>query len=155
MRKLAVPVVIGGVLALAAAACSSEDLAEEAIERSGGGDVDIDLDDVPDCFPDNTPVPDGTVQGGVGVGEGDAAVCTFVVDVEGTVAEVLDDYQAELEDAGYTTGTNFGQPGQQVLGMTKGDVGILVAGNQISGNASLSITAGTADVAGGTAPPPA
>ena len=155
MRKLAVTVVIGGVLALAAAACSSEDIAEEAIERSGGGDVDIDLDDVPDCFPDDTPVPDGSVQGGVGVGEGDASVCTFVIDVDGTVADVLDDYQGELEDAGYTVGTDLGQPGQEFFGVTKGDVGILVAATQVGGTASLSITAGTSDIVGNTAPPPA
>jgi hypothetical protein len=98
------------LLALAAG-CSAEDIAGVAAERASGGDVDIETGgDVPDCFPDDVPVPDGSIQGCVGVDQGDTAVCTFIVNVDGTTADVLADYRSELEDAGFTVQTELAQP---------------------------------------------
>ena len=55
--------------------------------------------------------------------------------------------------AGFTVQTELAQPGQEFFGVTEGDVGILVGAQQIGEEVALSISSGTADVVGGTAPP--
>lgn len=153
MRRIMITIVGGLLLTVGAAACSAEDVAENAIEKAGGGDVDIETGgDVPDCFPDGAPVPDGSVQGGIGVGEGTAAVCTFIVDVQGGAAAALADYRGELEDDGFTVGFDTSNAGSFAFGVTKGDVGILVGATENAGTTSISITSGSADVGGGAPP---
>ena len=157
MRRMAITM-LGGALALVgAAACDSdsigENIAEEAVEQAGGGDVDIETGgDVPDCFPDDAPVPDGQVQGGFGVGEGDEAICTFLVDVDGDIGEATDAYKSALEDDGWDIGFEAQSPDGEAFGASKGDVGLLISGGDASGVTSISITAGPADIAA-TEPP--
>ncbi len=136
MRRIMIMIVGGLLLTVGAAACSAEDVAENAVEKAGGGDVDIETGgDVPDCFP-----------------EGTAAVCSFIVDVDGGAAAALADYRGELEDDGFTVGFDTSNAGSFAFGVTKGDVGILVGATENGDTTSISITSGSADVGGGAPP---
>jgi hypothetical protein len=158
MRKLAITLLGGAVALVGAAACDSDDvsenIAEEIAEEAGdAGEVDIETGgDIPDCFPDDTPVPEGDPQGGFGVGEGDEAVCSFIVNVDGDVNDAVNSYKSELEDDGWEIGFEAEAADANSFGASMGDVGLLVAGSSASGQATISVTAGTADIAGNVPP---
>lgn len=122
-------------VSLALAACGGDSDAEraeraieEAIEQSGGGDVDIDLDDsgdgdvrietdegvfeasdggdLPALIADNVPVPDGWVSGGTSVVTADGQeVATATFTVADTAKAAFGELRAAMSAAGFTETT--------------------------------------------------
>lgn len=137
---------IAGLLAAGAAGCSSDDIAEQAIEQAAdaaGGDVDIDqegesfsvdtgdgegfsvesTDEVPAEVADLVPIPDGFAVESVTdtqMGEdGDGTSVQGQIDTDDPKA-VLDEIEAALADDGFETQTNSDIGGEMfTLMMTK------------------------------------
>jgi len=154
MRRMAITM-LGGALALVgAAACDSdsigENIAEEVVENAGdAGDVDIETGgDLPDCFPDDTPVPDGDVQFGFGAEDGGDALCNVTIEIDGDIGDALSEYRSALEDDGWDTGFEADSPEGELFGATKGDLGLFVTGSDAGGTSVINITAGDRAVAG-------
>ena len=115
--------------ALVLASCSPGDLigsaiekgVEKGVEAASGGEIDIDKDSgtisisgedgelsigggagLPDGFPDEVPLIDGEIGGGMRVSEGDTDGFMASVNAKGSISDVYDKATGLLEDAGFT-----------------------------------------------------
>ena len=93
-----------------------ESIVEGAVEQAGGGEVDLNSDGgVPDGFPSEIPLYDGTVIGGLGAGSvaegGGWTVIIEVPDLEASFTSINDQLVAagfESSFSGFTEGTGSG-----------------------------------------------
>jgi hypothetical protein len=118
VRRVGVGVFLGALAIAGVAGCDAEDTAERLAE-AGGGDVDIEVGDLPEGFPnDDVPLPEGDIVSGTTLGGGNEQVWTVIFNV-GEVEPAADDYRGELEGAGFQIDDTFSSetaPGQDVAG---------------------------------------
>lgn len=119
VRRVGIRVFMGALAIAGVAGCDAEDTAERLVEGAGGGDVDIEVGDLPEGFPkDDVPLPEGDVVSGTTLGGGNEQNWTVIFNV-GNVEDVADDYRGKLEDAGYQIDDTFSSetaPGQEGAG---------------------------------------
>ena len=140
----------GALALIGASACGDDD---DGATVPGGQDVDIETSQgVPDCFPDDAPIPDGDVKGGF-FNESDGGLCTFLVETDSDVTAAIDGYRSALEDDGWEVA--YEVPGEDgaSIGLTKGDDGIAVGGITANEATTLTVTSGTAESIASAAPP--
>lgn len=111
MRKAAISAAILGSVALSG--CSgdgfgdavgelAQDAAEQAINEATGGEASINLGDgasLPASWPETVPAPEFELQAAAATGSGWTAAAT-------APSLSVDDYVAQLEDAGFTAGSD-------------------------------------------------
>jgi len=145
LRHIAVTTVLGGALALAGAACD-RDLAGEGIRSTtdpiprptATAETQSSDADVPDCYPEDAPPPNGEVVSAISFSQDDTFVCTFTVEV-GELAPAMDGYRAELVADGWALA--FDTSGDtRSFAVTNGDVGMLVTGEPAGGASTMSVT---------------
>jgi len=137
----------GALALIGASACGDDDgggVDDLGIESSGG---------VPDCFPDDAPIPDGDVQGGISLDQGENTICTFTVRTDAGVNDAIESYKSALEDDGWELA--YEMPGEEgaSLGVTKGDDGISAGGTVLEDMTVLTVSASAAESVAGVAPP--
>ena len=148
VRRVGLTLIVGAIAVAGVAGCDAEDTAERLAEEAGGGDVDLELGDLPADFPtDDVPLPDGDVVSGTALGGGNEQTWTIVFRV-GEIEPAADDYRGALEDAGFEIQDTFsGVPGgEQPTGelvsfiATSSDYAVNVFGGGEGGEDVLSIT---------------
>lgn len=145
VRRVGISVFMGALAIAGVVGCDAEELVEEA----GGGDVDIEVGDLPEGFPkDDVPLPKGDIVSGTTLGGGNEQVWTVIFNV-GNVEDVADDYRGQLEDAGFQVDDTFSSetaPGQEGAGelvsftATTSDYLVNVFGGGASGEDVLTIS---------------
>ncbi len=106
-RRVGTGVVIGAIALAGLAGCSAEDIAENAVDKASGGDVDLDIGDLPDGFPkDDVPVPKGDILSGVSLGSGTEETWTVIFEV-GDLSGAAASYRDKLSGAGYKITDTF------------------------------------------------
>ncbi|MFD0806391.1 hypothetical protein ACFQ0K_09870 [Nocardioides caeni] len=145
-RTFAAGAAVTGMLLVTA--CSAEDIAEKATEKvvedqlGDGADVDVDTDNgevriddgdgnsyvsgdqLPDDFPDEIPLVDGTILSGVAVDEAGGRGWSVAVQVDTDAQGAVEEAARLLEEAGFELVTEIqaGVPGAQLTNDTWGVV---------------------------------
>lgn len=127
MKVSAAVTVVAGAFVLAS--CSPGDLIDRAVEKgvekgiesATGTEIDIDEDggtisissedgeatfgggaELPDGFPDEIPLIDGEIAGGMRISEGDTDGFVATVNAQGSIGDVYNQVTDRLEGAGFT-----------------------------------------------------
>lgn len=132
--------VVAAALSSALVGCSGNPV-EDAVEQATGGNVQLGGDSVPEGFPAEVPLYDGTVQYGVAIGDdaGKAFNVTIAVP-DGSATQAIED---QLMGAGFSRlgGTEVAAGGASVYDGANYSVGVLVTDNGDSGwSANYTVT---------------
>ncbi|MFA6391537.1 MAG: hypothetical protein WCW66_02115 [Patescibacteria group bacterium] len=160
MKKISlIAIMLLAVAVVAGAGCAkkvSENTAENAIEKSVGGDADVDIDDdsarinvngssmawgenvsLPDNFPSDVYVTEGDLKSAM-----ETADEAFSVTVESTksLTAVRSEYETELANDGWDVNSTYAIEGSVTLGGEKDDRMIILSISESEGKTMVIIT---------------
>lgn len=164
-RRLALAITASALLSLGAlSGCSADDISEKVGEElvenqlGDGADVDVDTDsgevsikdgdgnsyeaggDLPDDFPDEVPLIEGTVLSAVSVTDQGRGGWSVALTVDGSGDDAYAEAGAELESAGFTKDTEI-TSGSTTGAWSKDTFEVLVSAfDNGDGNATVSYT---------------